>query len=252
MVHDMSLTKNYVVIYDLPVTVNIEMAMAGSRFPFAWNNAYQPRVGLLPRNGEAGNIIWVDVGACYVFHPMNAYEDADGRVVIDLCRYQRMFERDHNGPFGDSLATLDRWTINPTTRHVLEERIDDRAQEFPRCHPALSSKPYRYGYSVAVEQDGFPAIFKHDLKAGSVTTFALGAGRHSGEPYFVPRAGATSEDDGYLMTFVFDQAASRSEFVIWDARDAALPPLARVHLPVRVPYGFHGSWIADGATGPSV
>jgi carotenoid cleavage dioxygenase-like enzyme len=68
----------------------------------------------------------------------------------------------------------------------------------------------------------------------------------------VPRAGATSEDDGYLMTFVFDQAASRSEFVIWDARDAALPPLARVHLPVRVPYGFHGSWIADGATGPSV
>lgn len=252
MVHDMSLTRRYVVIYDLPVTVSMERAMAGAQFPLAWNDAYQPRVGLLPRDGEARDIVWVDVGACYVFHPMNAYEDDAGRVVIDLCRYARMFERDQNGPFGDSLATLDRWTIDPQTRRVSEERIDDRAQEFPRCHPALSSKPYRYGYSVAVTDRGFPAIFKHDLKAGSATTFDLGAGRHAGEPYFVPRDGASSEDDGYLMTFVFDQATSRSEFVVFDARDAAVPPIARVHLPVRVPYGFHGSWIPDGAALPSL
>ena len=49
---------------------------------------------------------------------MNAYEDAEGRVVIDVCRYRAMFDHDHNGPFGDSLATLDRWTIDPKTRRV--------------------------------------------------------------------------------------------------------------------------------------
>lgn len=252
MVHDMSLTPNYVVVFDLPVTVNVELAMAGSPFPLAWNEAYQPRIGLLPRQGTATDIVWIDVGACYVFHPMNAYEDADGRVVIDVCRYRKMFDRDHNGPFGDNLATLDRWTINPKTRHLLEQRIDDRGQEFPRCHPSLSSKSYRYGYSVAVASSGFPAIFKHDLKAGSAATFDVGPGRHAGEPYFVPRSGATDEDDGYLLTFVFDQATSRSEFVIYDARDAARAPVARVHLPVRVPYGFHGSWIPAGAMAPSV
>jgi 8'-apo-carotenoid 13,14-cleaving dioxygenase len=252
MVHDMSLTPNYVVVFDLPVTINLEMAMAGSNFPFAWNADYQPRVGLLPRNGEAKDIVWVDVGACYVFHPMNAYEDAQGRVVIDLCRYRRMFERDHTGPFGDSLATLDRWTIDPKTRRVNEERIDDRGQEFPRCAGSRSTKPYRFGYSVAVAAGAFPSIIKHDLEKGTSTTFEFGAGRHGAEPYFVAREGAKAEDDGYLMTYVFDQATGKSELAILDAQDLSRPAIATVHLPARVPYGFHGSWIADGADGPSV
>jgi carotenoid cleavage dioxygenase-like enzyme len=252
MVHDMSLTANYAVVYDLPVTVHLEMATAGAPFPFAWNDDYQPRVGLLPRAGSASDIIWCEAPSCYVFHPMNAYEDADGRVVIDLCRYHRMFDRDRNGPFGDSVATLDRWSIDPRARRVSETRIDDRGQEFPRCHPALSSKPYRFGYSVAVADGGFPRIFKHDLKSGLSVAFELGAGRHAGEPYFVPRDGADSEDDGYLMCFVFDAPSERSELVILDARDDAAPPLARIHLPTRVPYGFHGSWLADGVAGPSV
>ena len=252
MVHDMSLTKNYVVVFDLPVTVDFGVAGAGSNFPFAWNDDYQPRVGLLPRNGDAKDIIWTNVGACYVFHPMNAFEDAEGRVVIDVCRYQRMFERDHNGPFGDSLATLDRWTIDPKTRRVNEVRIDDRAQEFPRCNASRSTKPYRFGYSVAVEGTRFPSIIKHDLEAGTSTTFEFGVGRHGAEPYFVAREGAKAEDDGYLMTLVFDEVVGKSELVVLDARDLSRPAIATVHLPARVPYGFHGSWIADGADGPSV
>jgi len=252
MVHDASLTPNYVVVYDLPVTINLEMAMAGSNFPFAWNNDYQPRVGLLPRAGEAKDIIWVEVRPCYVFHPMNAFEDAEGRIVIDVCRYQRMFDRDHTGPFGDSLATLDRWTIDPKARRVNEQRIDDRTQEFPRFNPSRAAKPYQFGYSVAVRGNGFPSILKHDLQTGTSTSFEFGAGRHGAEPYFVAREGAKAEDDGYLMTFVYDEASRKSELVVLNAQDLATPPIATVHLPARVPYGFHGSWIPDGASGPSV
>ena len=252
MVHDMSLTSNYAVIYDLPVTVDFRLLERGMRFPFGWNDDYAPRVGLLPRDGSAGDVIWAEVQPCSVFHPMNAYEDGDGRVVIDLCRYERMFKNDVQGPFGDSLATLDRWTINPGTGKVNEERIDDRAQEFPRVHPGLNSKPHRFGYAVAVGDGTFTAIYKHDLAAGTASVHDLGAGRHSGEPFFVPREGAESEDDGYLMSFVYDAAADASELLILDARDLSAAPVARVHLPARVPYGFHGSWIADDYDGPSV
>lgn len=252
MVHDMSLTANYAVIYDLPVTVDFKLLERGMRFPFGWNDDYVPRVGLLPRNGNAGDIVWSEVAPCSVFHPMNAYEDAEGRVVVDLCRYERMFLDDVQGPFGDSRATLDRWTINPKTGKTGEERIDDRPQEFPRCHPDLNARKYRYGYSVAVGDPGFPAIYKHDLQAGTATAHELGAGRHSGEPYFVPRAGAESEDDGYLLSFVYDTGQDASELVILDAGDMKADALARVHLPGRVPYGFHGSWIPDGCDGPSV
>lgn len=256
MMHDMSLTGRYVVIYDLPVTISGELINRGMRFPFAWNEDYAPRVGLLPRDGSADDIVWAGVSPCYVFHPMNAYDDADGNVVLDVCRYERMFLADHNGPFRDSQATLDRWTVNPRTGRVTEERVDDATQEFPRCRPSLNSKPYRYGYAVEVAAAksgyGFPGIFKHDMKTGEKSRFDLGPGRHSGEPYFVPREGASAEDDGYLMSFVYDAARDASELLVLDANDLAADALARVMLPARVPYGFHGSWVPDGWDGPSV
>jgi carotenoid cleavage dioxygenase-like enzyme len=64
---------------------------------------------------------------------------------------------------------------------------------------------------------------------------------------FVAAAGGTSEDDGYLMSFVYDPNSDKSELVILDASNLASDPVARIHLPVRVPAGFHGSWIADPA-----
>ena len=203
----------------------------------------------MPRKGDAADVIWSPINANYAYHPMNAYEDAAGNVVIDICRYDRMFDNDINGPFGDSLPRLDRWTVNPNTRKVNETIVDERTQEFPRIHPALNGKPYRYGYTVAVAGTagnyGFPSILKHDMRAGTATEFSVGAGRQSAEPVFIPREGATNEDDGYLMTYVFDANKNTSDLLILDAQDLSRPALAQVHLPSRVPYGFHGNWVAD-------
>ena len=43
------------------------------------------------------------------------------------------------------------------------------------------------------------------------------------------------------MGFVYDPGTERSELVLLDAK--TLETIAEVHLPRRVPYGFHGSWI---------
>ncbi|MFB3107679.1 MAG: carotenoid oxygenase family protein, partial [Pseudomonadales bacterium] len=150
------------------------------------------------------------------------------------------------------LATLDRWTVDPKTRKVTTERVDERGQEFPLCSPVVNSKPYRYGYSVAIEGSTFPKILKHDMQTGVTSEFALGAGRHSGEPYFVAREGGEAEDDGFLMSFIYDAGRDASELLILDARDLSEPPIAQVLLPARVPFGFHGSWVPDGSDGPSV
>ncbi len=83
MIHDMSLTPTYAVVYDLPVTVSFDVMGKGYPFPFAWNPDRAARVGLLPRSGTADDIIWCDVDPCYVFHPLNAYDEADGTVVVD-------------------------------------------------------------------------------------------------------------------------------------------------------------------------
>lgn len=255
MIHDMSLTKNYAVIFDLPVTLSFLALGTGATFPFRWDNEYEARVGLLPRGGDPQQIVWRSISQNYAYHPMNAYEDTDGNVVIDIVRYDRMFDEDVLGPFGDSLPRLDRWTVNPKdvagAGQVREEIIDARPQEFPRTHPGLNGKPYRYGYTVATTGGEFPSIYKHDVQRGTTTQFDVGPGRHSAEPVFVPRDGATDEDDGYLMTFVYDANRKASDFLILDARDLSEPPVASVQLPVRVPYGFHGNWVPDTVVGPT-
>ena len=244
MLHDMSLTQRYAVLYDLPVTFSMELLERGYTFPFCWNPDHEPRIGLLPREGEAEDIIWCPVQPGYVFHPMNAYDREDGSVVMDLCRYERMFEGGGIGPFAGSPATLDRWIIDPDSRHVDEQRIDDRGQEFPRCHPGFVARPYRYGYCVGVGE-GFAGLLKHDLLTGRAEEFVL-PGVQFAEPNFVPRIGARNEDDGYLIGYAWLEAENRSDLMVLDARDPGAPPLARVRLPQRVPHGFHGTWVADG------
>ncbi len=255
MIHDMSLTENYAVIFDLPVTLSFIALATGASFPFRWDDEYEPRVGLLPRGGSPEDIIWRGITQNYAYHPMNAYEDIAGNVVIDIVRYDRMFDRDVYGPFGDSAPRLDRWTINPRdevgANVVKEETIDERAQEFPRCHPDLNGRPYRYGYTVASADHTFPGIYKHDLQTGRATQFDIGAGRHAGEPVFIPKEGIVGEDDGYIMSLVYDEGKHTSELLILDAQDMARPAIAQVHIPSRVPYGFHGNWIPDAVVGPT-
>ena len=247
MVHDMSLTPTYAVVYDLPVTVNFDVMGKGFPFPFAWNPDRAARVGLLPRSGTADDIIWCDVDPCYVFHPLNAFDAPDGTVVVDVCRYDSMMVDDFRGPFGDSLPTFDRWVIDPVARRVTETRIDDRPQEFPRHNPRVGLQRHRFGYTSEVRPGTVNlhgAIIKLDVDAGTTEAHEFGAGRGGAEPVVVPKADAVAEDDCWILTVVYDAGTDSSELCILDAADITAPEVARIALPQRVPYGFHGNWVS--------
>jgi carotenoid cleavage dioxygenase len=253
MIHDMSITEKFAIVYDLPVTVNLEVISDGILWPFAWNPDHAPRVGLLPRTGTADDIIWCDVDPCYVFHPLNAYDADDGTVVVDLCRYETMMASDRRGPFGDSLPTLDRWVIDPVARRVSETRLDDRPQEFPRHDPRVGGRPHRFGYTSEITLDQpnlHGATIKIDTHTGAAEAHEYGAGRGGAEPLFVPRGDSGAEDDGWLLTLVYDATTDRSELCVLDAQDVTGPEVARIHLPQRVPYGFHGNWVPDASVAP--
>ena len=147
MLHDVAITESSIVIFDLPVTFQLDASAEGYPFPYRWDDGYQPRVGVLPREGRAEDVRWAEVEPCYVFHPMNAYDLPDGRIVMDVARHPRMFATDVNGPF-EGPPTLDRWTIDAEAGKVVEERIDDRGQEFPRVDERLVGRPHRYGYAA--------------------------------------------------------------------------------------------------------
>ncbi len=247
-IHDCMITANYVIILDLPVTFSMSAMLAGQAFPYRWNPAHRARVGLLPRDGGAEDVIWCDVAPAYVFHPCNAFEQADGTVVIDVCAHRTMFSDGAQGPDSDA-CPFERWTIRPATRTVDREVIDADDQEFPRPNEALIGKPYRYAYTMALPEGGNAAfldssrLYKHDLAERRREVHDFGAGRLPGEFVFVPKADAVAEDDGWLMGLVIDRARDTTDFVILDAANFEGAPQAVVTLPHRIPPGFHGNWV---------
>lgn len=247
-IHDCALTQRFAVVFDLPVTLSMKALLSGYSFPYRWNTEHPARVGLLPRQGDADSIIWCEVDPCYAFHVANSYDREDGCVVIDLVVYETMFAGGYAGPNGKCLG-LERWVVDPLSRSVTRSTIDPSAQEFPRPDERFFARPYRYAWSIAlpeIEESAFlgaTVIHAHDLVAGTREDRDFGSERYPGEFVFVPRRSDAAEGDGWLMGLVIDAATETTELVILDTRDFTGPPVASVHIPHRVPPGFHGNWI---------
>lgn len=223
------------------------MAMVGkglrgnASLPYRWDRSYPARVGVMPRTGEASDVRWFDVEPCYVFHTLNAYDDGDS-IVLDVVRHPKMFDTQLHGP-NEGPTTLERWTIDLADGKVRETRPDDHPQEFPRIDERLLGRPHRYGYAVQTsEGKAGDSVLKHDLHRGQTTARRMGAHQRVGDEFiFIPDAPGASEDAGILMGFVYDASTDRSDLTILDA--ASLETAAAIHLPHRVPYGFHGNWV---------
>jgi len=252
MVHDCSITERWMVVYDLPVLFDLEVAMSGAGFPYTWKDDRPARVGLIPLGGDGADVRWFEVEPCYVFHPLNAHDDGE-RVVLDVVRYDRMFDAKRLGP-DDAAPLLWRWTLDLTSGTVHEEQLGDQSFEFPRVDERLVGRPHRWGYGASVRHDDADRdnafggdLVRIDGKTGDLSVISLGAGHAAGEWSMVPRHDAAAEDDGWLVSLGFDKAAERGELLVLAAADPAAGPVARVLLPNRLPMGFHGNWVPDPA-----
>ncbi len=253
MIHDCAITDRFVIILDLPVTFSMKTLVAGHGFPYRWNPAHAARVGLMPRQGRQEDIIWCPVPPGYAFHVANAHDTADGKVILDLCVYDTMFGTGAQGPDSRSRG-LERWIINPADRTVTIRTLDAAPQEFPRPDERFFGQPYRYVWSLALPPNpadrflGATALYAHDLTTGERQIHDFGANHYPGEFVFVPETADSPEGHGWLIGFVIDMATETTDLVILDARRFQEPPVATIHLPHRVPPGFHGNWIGGSET----
>lgn len=254
-IHDCMITNKYVLVFDLPVTFSMKTLLAGHPFPYTWNPDHPARVGLLAKDGKGSDIIWCDVDPCYVFHACNAYETADGKVIVDVAAHDNMFASATQGTQGpDSRkVALERWTIDPSadpsSKRVQRKVIDTQPQEFPRCDERRLGQPYRYAYAMPISYAGEEALsqthlIKHDLQTGSRQIHEFGVNRFPGEFVFVPKFADAAEDEGWLMGYVINTATQTTDLVILNAQDFSGSPQAVITIPHRIPPGFHGNWVA--------
>ncbi len=244
MMHDFAVTENHSIFLELPCALQ----MVPGKPLFAYEPDRGARIGILPARGKPDEIRWVDIDPCFVFHTLNAYEK-EGQIHLLACRAREFppiigpLATDPRARWTDEnvgYPRLVRWKIDLKSNHASMEMIDDIACDFPRVNDNHLGQPTRFGYTMAID---FQTLAKFDFEKGNRVIHHHGQGRMGGEALFVPRTGSTTEDDGWLLTYVFDSATQKSELVILDAQDFDADPIARILLPVRVPFGFHGAWI---------
>lgn len=242
MIHDFGVTRRHVIFMDLPIVFDMAIAMQGE-MPYRWSDDYPARLGVMPRNGSASDLKWFDIPSCYVFHPLNAYDDGDA-IVLDVARYEKMWVKGFDAP-----AHLHRFRLDLKTGVAKGEQLDDYSIEFPRVRDEKAGFKHRYGYAITThegDEAGFTLgaqIVKFDLDRGETKLADLGKGRLPSETVFA--AAGAGEDEGYLLSIVYDAARGASDFIVLDATNLSKGPIASVALPQRVPFGFHGAWFAD-------
>jgi len=202
------------------------------------------------RDAGVESMRWFTTDPCYVFHPMNMWEEG-GRLHVHAMQYERapLFP-DADGMRGaDSPARLAHWTIDlaGNSDRIAREYVDDLPGEFPRFDERRAGLPYRHGWFAAATRDknaiGFDSIAHVDFATGARNVYAFAAGDVPGEPVFVPRG--IEEGDGWILSVVYRGQEDRSDVCVFEARDIARGPIGLAGLPRRVPFGFHGNWVAS-------
>lgn len=248
MVHDFMVTESHVLFPVLPLTGSLERAMKGLP-PFAWEPEKGAFVGVMRRDADVSTIRWFNTEACYVFHPLNAWEEGD-KLFCDVMRYDvaPLFPNADGSPGKKAAARLVRWTFDlaGNSDAIKEEPLDDLDGEFPRVDPRAETRKHRHGWYAAdptatgtVKQR---AIAHLDFATGKRELYDFGGGDLTSEPVFVPRGADVAEGDGWITAVVWRAAEDRSDLVIFEATDIAKGPVATAKVPRRVPFGFHGNW----------
>lgn len=278
LIHDFAITEHYVLFPVLPLIPGPRPVEAGAT-GHVWSPALGSRIGVLRRGASAASIRWFEGDACFAFHVMNAFESkgADGRLrlAVDVMRYDEppLFPHADGRPTDPmrSQARLSRWILDPTAtnRRFFQTALDEQSGEFPRIDERQTGRPYRHGWiatsqrvdarpDAVVSGSGFGSgslsgagagervegVVHYDHRLGKRSEFSLPVGDRISEPVFAARPGGLEEGDGWLLAVAYRQREDRSDLLVLDARAVDDGPIATIHLPHRVPAGFHGSWIA--------
>ncbi|MGB1277413.1 MAG: carotenoid oxygenase family protein, partial [Nannocystaceae bacterium] len=192
--------------------------------------------------------------AFFQFHFANAFESGD-ELVVDFIRYQDLKILTRLGADGPTPTMAEgadsafvRARINPQTTSFCPE-VRGQLCEFPQIHPSRAGRSYKYAWMV--EQSTQPQgsdpdadqLVCLDVDTGHTRRYKLEGERRTSEPVFVPRSASGQEDDGHLLSLIYDPACRASHIAVFDSQRFEDGPQARLWFDHHVPTTFHGVWV---------
>lgn len=255
MMHDFVITEDHVVFLDSPIVFNMESLGQGPMV--SWKPENGTRVGVMPRRGSAEDISWFEIDPGHVQHFWGGWVEGN-RIEFSGSRFDAPdFGIDSDAPSDEATYSSEpgrpaRYSVDLAKGTAGWEPFDDLGGDFNRINDAWNGVRTRWLYmSAFTEPDrtigDFDTIVKYDETDGTRTMWSSGSHGHVGECVFAPDPAGSAEDDGWILNVVYHDDRDSSDLVVLDARDIAAGPLATVHLPRRVPFGFHANWFPADA-----
>ena len=259
VMHDFVITEHHLVLLEAPLVFDLPSMLAGGD-PFRWDPDHGSRLAVVPRGG--GEVRWFEVEDGYVNHFWNAWE-VDGVIELSGSRvFESAFTTAEGGAADVAGADAEagrpaRYTIDLAAGTAKAEQVDDLGGDFTRINDAWTGVQTRYhsmsafhGRAEAVGH--FDSVVQYDLGSGTRADWWAGPGMLVGEAVFAADPDGTDERDGWLLATVHDRSTGDTDLAVLDAHDVAAGPVARIHFPRRIPFGFHASWFgAEPAPLPS-
>ena len=250
MMHDFVITEHHAVFLDSPIVFDV--ANLGIGPMVSWRPENGTRIGVMPRLGTAEEIRWFDIEPGHVQHFWNGWADGD-RIEFSGTRFSHPnFGIDADRALDESTADDEpgypaRFWVDLAAGVAGWEQTDDLGGDFCRVNDELDGVRTNHRYMSAVldrtrRLGDFDAIVKYDDLGGTRHVWSAGATGHVGETVFAPDPAGTAEDDGWLVNAVYDSGTDRTDVCVLDARNVEAGPIARIHLPTRMPFGFHANW----------
>lgn len=201
-------------------------------------------------------------------HFCNAYEDEDGKIILDVIRSDSKkvapTKSSSSWPWATTLdefeksssqKSLWRYTVQVSTGIVTKECVSDIQTYFGVINPAKSGQKHSYVYAAAgagsVDKVTPPqGIVKIDMDTKESQTWYPEEYEFCGEPMYAPRKGededdAVDEDNGYVLSVLFNGQKKESELIVFEAADISKGPISRVPLGLAVPHGLHGCFASS-------
>jgi all-trans-8'-apo-beta-carotenal 15,15'-oxygenase len=252
--HDFAITPNYCIFVQNPVSFNVLPFILGWRGLancIKFHPKQATRIVAIPRTPPYKKIKTFKVPSIFSLHNVNAFE-VENQLVLDAICYEAIPQVLRGVSYYDGVdfdspirAQLWRFLLDLETSQSNQFLLDEHCSEYPVIHPDRVGRKHRYIYMAAVHDRErsapLQAIIKLDCQTRERQFRSFAPQGYTVEPMFVPRPGATAEDDGWVLVVVYDASRHRSDVVILDAQDLHRE-IARVSLKLHIPHGFHGHW----------
>ncbi len=244
--HDFSITEKYIILTAYPLIADV-ISLTNNANSFIGSHEWRPELGTIiyvfsKQNGKLIGQFKTD--AMFAFHHINAYENHNGQIELFMTAdiNADIVLTIGNYPFIAKGPNLRKITIDIDNEIVTQKILSTDFYEMPKIRDDLVGKKNDVFYSILfsenTEHEGF-GIAKYNLDSNQSLIWSK-KGMFPSEPMFIPNPNGKAEDDGVIISIIYDHNQKKNFLLILDAKN--MKELSRADIGRLLPFGLHGKF----------